>query len=122
MDKTIEQQARELLAAEVGCDVADLESEFIQRDDALRAIARALTRPAPTEASMKVYVAEWCPCVYESAYGVMSIHETRDGAESALQEKLKQKEAKEKDMRNHGYHDYEEHSAGRIVEIEVLSP
>jgi len=38
----IEQRARKLLAEEVGCAVEDLEAAFIQRDDALRAIARAL--------------------------------------------------------------------------------
>ena len=38
----VEAKARELLAAEVGCDADDLESQFIQREAALRAIARAL--------------------------------------------------------------------------------
>ena len=34
---------------------------------------------------MKVYEALHCPCVYESAFATISLHETRDGAEKAVE-------------------------------------
>lgn len=34
---------------------------------------------------MKVYEALYCPCIYESSYGTLSIHITKDGAEAAIQ-------------------------------------
>ena len=36
----------------------------------------------------KVYAFEWCDCVYESAYGVMSLHETKESAYRAMRSHL----------------------------------
>ena len=33
---------------------------------------------------MKVYLARYCPCIFESSYGTLSIHKTREGAENAM--------------------------------------
>ncbi len=33
---------------------------------------------------MKVYQAMYCDCIHESAYGTISIHKTKEGAEKAL--------------------------------------
>lgn len=33
---------------------------------------------------MKVHIVEYCPCVYESGYELLSIHTTKSGAYSAM--------------------------------------
>jgi len=33
-----------------------------------------------------VYAFEFCPNIYESAFGVISLHQTREGAEKAMEE------------------------------------
>ena len=40
---------------------------------------------------MKVYAAMYCPCIHESAFTVLSLHMTREGAVEAV-EKHKRKE------------------------------
>lgn len=59
MDKTIEQQAREILAMEMGitAEMLDAYDGFrapCRVSVALRAIARALTRPAPSDEEVEV--------------------------------------------------------------------
>ena len=49
MDKTIEQQARELLAEEVSSGIRCGHKYYVDEEAALRAIARALTRPVPSD-------------------------------------------------------------------------
>ena len=34
---------------------------------------------------MKVYIATYCPCIFESSYGVISVHKTKRGAEVAME-------------------------------------
>lgn len=58
MDKTIEQQAQELLAESLNVPVEIVgRYDDLPIDDALRAIARALTRPAPSDE--EVEAANW---------------------------------------------------------------
>ena len=33
----------------------------------------------------KIYAFEYCPCIHESSYGVVSLHRTRKGAEIAME-------------------------------------
>jgi len=33
-----------------------------------------------------VYIAKWCPCIYESEYGIISVHSTYESAAEALKE------------------------------------
>jgi hypothetical protein len=37
-----------------------------------------------------VYVFEHCPCIYESSYGIVSIHSTKRGAYKAMLKKRRQ--------------------------------
>lgn len=37
---------------------------------------------------MKVFLAQWNPCIYESAFETLSIHKTREGADAAIAEKV----------------------------------
>lgn len=70
---------------------------------------------------MKVYAFEWCDCVYESAYGVQSLHATKAGAERAMEARLEKQAADVREMHAAGYPDYEErYTAHRVREIEVL--
>lgn len=34
-----------------------------------------------------VYLAEWCDCIFESAYNTISVHKTKAGAYKALRKK-----------------------------------
>ena len=33
---------------------------------------------------MKIYLAKYNPCTHESAYGILSVHETKEGAQKAI--------------------------------------
>lgn len=37
---------------------------------------------------MKVYAFEWCYCIYESGFGVESLHKTKAGAYKAMRKTL----------------------------------
>jgi len=39
---------------------------------------------------MKVFAAVYCDCIYESAYGTLSLHKTREGAERAIENHKKE--------------------------------
>lgn len=40
---------------------------------------------------MKIFNATYCDCIYESSYGTISLHKTREGAELAIENhKLKE--------------------------------
>lgn len=36
----------------------------------------------------EVWIAEWCPCIYESGYQVISVHSSAKGAYKAMKTKL----------------------------------
>lgn len=42
---------------------------------------------------MRVYAFEWCPCIYESAYAMVSLHRTRKKAQEALDRYIAQRQA-----------------------------
>jgi len=73
---------------------------------------------------MKLYGFFYCPCIYESAPGLMSLHKSKDGAEKAM----KAHKAKEKIMWARIYDDEEErkefpfgsHERWDVQEVEVL--
>lgn len=44
---------------------------------------------------MKIYAAMYCPCKYESTFGIISIHKSRNKAMTAM------KEHKEKEKEHH---------------------
>ena len=46
---------------------------------------------------MKVYAAMYCPCTYESAFMVLSLHESKDGAVKAV-DKHKRKESRSRKL------------------------
>lgn len=37
---------------------------------------------------MKVYLAEWCYCTYESGYDTISVHSTRRGAQAVIDSRI----------------------------------
>jgi hypothetical protein len=72
---------------------------------------------------VNVYAFEWCDCVYESAFSVVSIHASKLGAYRAMKAKLWDHAASERDMQQSGYAAYRDTSvASRIRTIEVQQP
>lgn len=74
----------------------------------------------------KVYAFEYCPNIYESSYGTISLHRTRKGAEIALEfhRNTAKKEYDEyyksicKDLPNYPY-EFGQFENWRVVEIEI---
>ena len=71
---------------------------------------------------MKVYAFEWCDCVYESAFGVVSLHDTKKGAYVAMRKRKLREAARERDMQRKGYRGYRDTStAARVRAIHVAT-
>lgn len=68
----------------------------------------------------KVYAFEWCDCVYESAFGVQSLHATKAGAYRAMRANVLAYAASEREMQLSGYPNYRGIGAAwRVRSIEV---
>jgi hypothetical protein len=72
----------------------------------------------------KVYAFEWCDCIYESAFGVVSLHSTKTGAYKAMRARLM--DEAEEDRGDRILHGFAKGWKGsrfkdwRVREIEVL--
>ena len=70
---------------------------------------------------MSVYAAEWCDCVHESAFGIVSLHKTKRGAYLAMRHKLWEQALEEREMQLSGYPEYRARfTAASVRAIEVL--
>lgn len=47
----------------------------------------------------EVWVAEWCDCVYESGFSILSVHATAIGAYRAMRKKLLPEWDEDRDLR-----------------------
>lgn len=65
---------------------------------------------------MKVYAAEYNPIIFESSYGIISLHQTREGAEKAMEHHKKQTA---KEWRRTGYDGVRDYEKWQVREIEV---
>ena len=65
---------------------------------------------------MKVYSAEYNDCIYESAFGTISLHSTEEGAQKVI-DKAKAKEVKV--WKKMGYDSYPDYQQWRVRTIEV---
>jgi len=66
---------------------------------------------------MIVYAAEYNHCIYESEFGVLSLHQSKEGAEKVV-EKHRKKELRH--WKKIGYNDVPSYQEWRVREIEVL--
>lgn len=71
---------------------------------------------------MKVYAAQHCSCIYESAYYTISLHQSKDGAKKAIR---KSRRRELKDFKSNHYPGkvgtLSEFQAWTITTYEVLS-
>lgn len=66
---------------------------------------------------MKVYLAQYNPCVYESSYGTVSIHTTKEGAERVIK---KMKAEKLVEWTGLGYETIPDYEQWQVREMEVI--
>lgn len=66
---------------------------------------------------MKVYLAQYNPCVYESSYGTVSIHVTKIGAERVIKALKAEKLVEWTGL---GYDDIPDYEQWQVREMEVI--
>lgn len=66
---------------------------------------------------MKVYAAEYNPIIFESSYGVISLHRTHDGAAKAVE---KHRSNAQKEWKRSGFDGVRDYEKWQVREIEVL--
>ena len=99
------------------------DEKFSQGFECLGEYIRAV-REAVNVVHSEVYAFEWCGCVYESGFSVVSLHKTKAGAWKALRIELAQRWQQNRDRERHyggrkGVK-YLAHEAWRVQKQDVL--
>lgn len=66
---------------------------------------------------MKIYAAEYNPIIFESSYGTISLHKTREGAEKAIEQ---HKNATIKEWKKSGFDGVRDYEKWQVRELKVL--